>query len=81
MKQYNNGIFCGPCHTCKCEMWLPMELYDAAMCGHETITFYCAYGHGQVFFSRSGSDLDETGKLKAEIETLRSEIAQLKQTE
>lgn len=43
------GKFIGPCYKCKSEMWLPQELYDAAMRGRSKITFFCAYGHSQVF--------------------------------
>ena len=44
-----DGTFCGPCFTCKSQMWLPQALYDAAQHAKEKITFYCAYGHPQVF--------------------------------
>ena len=41
-------ISSGPCCTCKTDFWLPRELYDAARRSNN-ITFYCPYGHPQVF--------------------------------
>src|SRR5215510_9830604 len=37
------------CYHCKSTMWMPHELYVAAYAAKEKITFYCAYGHPQVF--------------------------------
>jgi hypothetical protein len=62
------GKFVGPCCRCKSEMWLPQALYDAANHGKGAITFYCAYGHSQVFAQ---------GESEAEI--LRRERDRLKQ--
>jgi len=38
----------GNCPWCKSEMWLPDELYQAAVRSPQ-IAFYCAYGHKQHF--------------------------------
>jgi uncharacterized protein with PIN domain len=40
---------CGPCITCKCEIYLPDELYNAAKRGRGSVAFYCGFGHAQVF--------------------------------
>ncbi len=42
MKKINN------CPVCKCEMWLPDELCDAALKSSK-VKFHCAYGHSQHF--------------------------------
>jgi hypothetical protein len=68
----STGRFIGACWHCKCEMWLPQALYDAAQHGRETITFYCAYGHPQVF-CKGESDLD---KMRRERDMARQQIAQ-----
>lgn len=70
------GKFCGPCWQCKSEMWLPQSLYDAAMHGRSKITFYCGYGHGQVFAEGEG----EEAKLRRERDRLFQRVAQLDDT-
>lgn len=67
-----DGRFIGPCIQCKCELWLPTELYNAAMRGRRTITFYCGYGHGQVF---SEGESEET-KLRRERDMLKQQMAE-----
>ena len=39
----------GPCARCKCEVWIPDALYEAAQHGRGKVTFFCGYGHGQMF--------------------------------
>lgn len=38
----------GICYRCRCEIWIPRELDQAARKSSK-IEFFCAYGHGQVF--------------------------------
>lgn len=66
-----DGVFTSVCYTCKCEMWLPQALYDAAQHAKGVITFYCAYGHGQVF-AKGETDLD---KMRRERDRLYQEMA------
>jgi hypothetical protein len=68
-----NGRFIGGCWQCKAEMWLPQELYDAAMHGRSRITFFCAYGHGQVFAEGES----EEAKLRRERDRLLQRTVQL----
>lgn len=67
-----DGRFVGGCYRCKCEMWLPESLYQAAQHGKGKITFYCPYGHGQVF---SEGESEET-ILRRERDRLKQQIAQ-----
>jgi hypothetical protein len=67
-----NGRFVGACCQCKSQIWLPQALYDAALHGHEKITFYCPYGHPQVF---AKGESEET-KLRRERDQLVQRIAQ-----
>lgn len=69
----DGGQFCGPCHQCKTQMWLPNALYEAAMHGRSKITFYCPYGHGQVF---ADGESDEA-KLRRERDRLLQRTVQL----
>jgi len=75
-----NGTFIGPCWQCKCEIWLPQELYDAAKRGADKIIFHCAYGHGGVF-GKGDSELDvvrrERDWLKQQLAQRESRIANL----
>lgn len=66
-----DGVFTSPCYHCKCEMWLPRALYEAAQHGKGVISFYCAYGHGQVF-AKGETDLD---KMRRERDRLYQEMA------
>jgi hypothetical protein len=43
-----DGRFVGPCCSCSSQIWLPEALYVAAK-HSEKITFYCPYGHPQIF--------------------------------
>jgi len=38
----------GDCPLCRCEVYLPDELFSAAM-KSSMITFFCSYGHKQHF--------------------------------
>ena len=63
-----DGRFVGPCYHCKCDMWLPEALYQAAQHGREEIKFYCGYGHVQVY-----------AKGESELAIVRRERDRLKQ--
>lgn len=62
----------GACVQCKCDVWIPDALYDAAKAGAGVITFYCGYGHPQVF-AKGESDLD---KMRRERDRLAQRVAQ-----
>ena len=62
----------GPCVQCKCDTWIPDELYHAAKCGAGTVTFYCGYGHPQVF-AKGETDLD---KMRRERDRLAQRVAE-----
>lgn len=66
------GRSCGPCYHCKSDMWLPYPLYEAAK-RSDKITFYCAYGHPQVF-AQGESDLE---KMRRERDRLLQRTVQL----
>jgi hypothetical protein len=63
--------FVGPCCRCKSEMWLPDEFEKTAR-RSEAITFYCPYGHAQVF--RAGET--EVDKLRRERDRLAQRVAE-----
>lgn len=63
-------ISVGACYRCKCPMTLPVELYNAAK-RSSNVTFYCAYGHGQIF--REGPT--EADKLRLERDRLAQQLA------
>lgn len=44
-------INAGPCCRCKCEVWIPDALYEAAQHsrGPNGVQFYCSYGHSQHY--------------------------------
>lgn len=65
----------GPCYTCKCEMWIPDVLQEAAHNAKGVITFYCAYGHGQVY---SKGESEET-KLRRERDILKQQAVRLEE--
>lgn len=70
MAEFHDGQFIGPCYHCKTDMWLPRALYEAAK--HSTsISFYCAYGHGQIF-AKGETELD---KMRRERDRLAQQIA------
>lgn len=62
----------GLCCTCKCEMWIPDALYEAADRGRGKIGFHCAYGHSNVF---AVGESEET-KLRRERDRLAQRIAE-----
>lgn len=61
-----------PCYRCKCEVWIPDALYDAAQHGRGKVEFFCGYGHGQVF---SEGESEET-KLRRERDRLMQRLAE-----
>jgi hypothetical protein len=66
-----DGQFCGPCWRCKCEVWLPAPLYNAAK--HSSrISFFCPYGH-EAAFSEAETEAD---KLRRERDRLVQQMAQ-----
>lgn len=61
-----NTILVTGCVSCKCDWEIPQALYVAAKAS-EKITFYCPYGHPQIFSKRpTEADLlrQERDKLK-----------------
>lgn len=54
----------GGCATCKCEIWIPDELFTAAM-STPKIGFCCAYGHPQHFSEAGIKKYREDVALKA----------------
>lgn len=61
----------GGCYRCKCPIYLPVELYKAALAS-QSINFYCPYGHQQHFIE---GETEET-KLRRERDRLKQQIAQ-----
>lgn len=64
----------GPCCKCKTNFSLPESLYTAAR-NSEKITFYCPYGHPQVF--REGES--EANKMRRRAELAEQEIERQRQ--
>lgn len=62
----------GPCWQCKCETWIPDALYESAQRSKGVITFYCGYGHPQVF---AKGETDEQ-KLRRERDRLTQRLAE-----
>lgn len=64
----------GQCYRCKCELWIPEALYEAAnhSRGPNGISFYCSYGHRQHFVE---GESDEQ-KLRRERDRLQQRIAE-----
>jgi hypothetical protein len=62
----------GPCVRCKCEVWIPDALYEAADHGRGAVKFYCGYGHGQVFAVGES----DANKLRRERDLLAQRIAE-----
>lgn len=60
------------CYKCKCTMWLPQALETSAQAARGQISFYCAYGHGQVY---TEGETEET-KLRRERDRLAQRIAE-----
>jgi hypothetical protein len=63
--------FVGPCVSCQTPFYIPTSLYMAAKAS-SAITFYCPYGHPQVF--REGPT--EADKLRQERDRLTQRLAQ-----
>jgi hypothetical protein len=63
-------IDAGECWKCKCQIWLPDELYHAAKAS-SSISIHCGYGHAGVF--RDGPT--EADKLRQERDRLAQQIA------
>ncbi len=63
-------IDAGKCWKCKCQIWLPDELYHAAKAS-SSISIHCGYGHAGVF--REGPT--EADKLRQERDRLAQQIA------
>jgi hypothetical protein len=64
-------IDAGKCWKCKCQIWLPDELYHAAKAS-SAISIHCGYGHPGVF--REGPT--EADKLRQERDRLAQRIAE-----
>lgn len=64
----------GACCQCKCQMWIPDALYEAARAsgGPSGIRFYCGYGHSQYFCIGES----EADKLRRERDRLTQRIAE-----
>jgi hypothetical protein len=66
-----DGQFISACWKCKCEVWLPAPLYNAAK--HSSrISFFCSYGH-EAIFSEGETEAD---KLRRERDRLVQQMAQ-----
>lgn len=63
----------GQCIRCKCEVWLPDALYEAAHRAAGSINFYCGYGHPMVFAEGES----EEQKLRRERDRLKQQTARL----
>jgi hypothetical protein len=62
----------GACIQCKCDVWITDALYEAAKAGAPNVTFYCGYGHPQVF-ARGETDLD---KMRRERDRIAQRVAE-----
>lgn len=63
----------GPCFECRCEMWIPDALYEAAR--HDPkIFFCCGYGHSQ-HYPKTPRESDED-KLRRERDRLAQRVAE-----
>lgn len=64
----------GPCHRCKCEVWIPDALYEAACHsrGPGGVQFYCSYGHDQHYIWGES----EADKLRRERDRLAQRVAE-----
>lgn len=62
----------GQCITCKCQVWIPNALHEAAHAAAGKLSFYCSYGHEMVF-SRGESELD---KIRRERDRLTQRLAE-----
>lgn len=66
-----DGIF-STCYKCNQPMWLPQSLENTARAMAGSLTFFCAYGHGQMY---AAGETEET-KLRRERDRLAQQIAQ-----
>jgi len=64
-------IDAGKCWKCRCQIWLPDELYHAAK-SSSNIEIFCGYGHSGVF--RDGPT--EADKLRQERDRLVQRLAE-----
>ncbi len=64
-------INAGPCCRCKTDIYLPEALYEAAQ-KSTSITFYCPYGHSQIFAAGE----TEADKLRRERDRLAQKLAE-----
>lgn len=71
-KSFHPLGFWEECCRCKSQMWLPNSLYDAARSARGKISFFCAYGHSQVYVEGE----PEEAKLRRERDRLAQQIAQ-----
>lgn len=62
----------GPCVRCRCDVWIPDALYEAAQHGRGSVNFYCAYGHPMVFVVGE----NEETKLRRERDRLLQRLAE-----
>lgn len=64
----------GNCYICKCEVWIPDALYEAAHAsrGPSGIHFYCGYGHSQHYVIGE----NEKTKLRRERDRLAQRVAE-----
>lgn len=62
------------CHNCKCQMWIPDALNEAALAkrGPNGIRFFCAYGHDQYFVEGE----TEEARLRRERDRLAQRLAE-----
>jgi hypothetical protein len=60
------------CCQCKCIMWTPTALNEAASRSRGKVEFFCPYGHGQVYAEGE----TEADKLRRERDRLAQQIAQ-----
>lgn len=60
------------CCKCKCQMWIPDALNEAALAARNKIAFFCAYGHEQYYIE---GESEET-KLRRERDRLTQRLAE-----
>jgi hypothetical protein len=63
------------CHKCKCKMWIDDALNEAALNARGKISFYCSYGHSQIY---SEGENEET-LLRRERDILKQQAARLEE--
>lgn len=62
------------CCVCKTDIWLPTALHEAAIAAREIISFYCPYGHAQVFLKKKS---EPTPPIKLEVEKRDGNVVSL----